>query len=88
MRVLVTGHLGYLGAVVTRVLQADGFDVVGLDSDLYRACTFGDPSALPAVPVIAKDIRDVALARPARVRRRRPPWRRSRTTRSVTLIRP
>ena len=60
MRVLVTGHLGYLGVVVTRVLQADGFDVVGLDSDLYRACTFGDRSALPAVPVIRKDIRDVA----------------------------
>lgn len=60
VRVLVTGHLGFLGVVVTRVLQADGFDVVGLDSDLYRECTFGDPSALPSVPKIPKDIRDVA----------------------------
>ena len=83
----MTGHLGYLGVVVTRVLQADGFDVVGLDSDLYRACTFGDRSALPAVPVIRKDIRDVA---PPDVPGSTPSstLRRSRTTHSVTLIRP
>ena len=34
VRVLVTGHLGYIGVVVSHVLQADGFDVVGLDNDL------------------------------------------------------
>lgn len=62
MRVLVTGHLGYLGVVMTRVLAADGFDVVGLDSDLYRDCTFGDPRALPDVPMIARDVRDVQPA--------------------------
>ena len=62
MRVLVTGHLGYIGVVVTRVLQADGIDVVGLDSELYRECTFGDPSALPSVPTLAKDVRDIELS--------------------------
>ena len=59
MRVLVTGHLGYLGVIVTRVLSADGIDVVGLDSDLYRDGTFGDPAAIPSVPALIKDVRDV-----------------------------
>jgi len=59
VRVLVTGHLGYLGVVVTRVLQAEGFDLVGLDSDLYRDCTFGPSSAIPAIPTIERDLRDV-----------------------------
>lgn len=59
MKVLVTGHLGYLGVVMTRVLRGDGFEVVGLDSDLYRECTFGDPADLPAVPTIGLDVRDV-----------------------------
>ena len=61
MRVLVTGHRGYLGAVLVPVLQAAGHDVVGLDSDLYRGCTFGDPAAMPAVPEIDADLRDIAL---------------------------
>lgn len=60
MKVLVTGHLGYIGTVLTRHLLDAGHTVVGLDSDLFRDCTFGDPASLPAVPTIAKDIRDVA----------------------------
>lgn len=36
MRVLVTGHEGYIGAVMVQVLQDAGHDVVGLDSGLYR----------------------------------------------------
>ena len=35
MRVLVTGHLGYIGTVLTPMLLAAGHDVVGLDADLY-----------------------------------------------------
>ncbi|MHC5002475.1 MAG: NAD-dependent epimerase/dehydratase family protein [Planctomycetota bacterium] len=58
MRVLVTGHLGYIGTVLTPMLAGDGHDVVGLDTDLYRRCTFGgDP--LPAVPNLCRDVRDV-----------------------------
>ena len=60
MRVLVTGHLGYIGTVMTPRLQAAGHDLVGLDSDLYKRCTFGD--SLPAVPWIKKDIRDVQIS--------------------------
>lgn len=56
MRILVTGHLGYIGTVLTPMLIADGHEVVGMDSDLFRASTFGD--GLPAVPNIEKDVRE------------------------------
>jgi nucleoside-diphosphate-sugar epimerase len=62
MKVLVTGHLGYIGTVLTAHLLDAGHTVVGLDSDLFRESTYGDPAALPVVPMIAKDIRDVAPA--------------------------
>jgi len=39
------------------MLQATGYEVVGLDSDLFRRCTFGsDPQD---APTIEKDVRDV-----------------------------
>lgn len=59
MRVLVTGHLGYIGTVLVPLLLDAGHDVVGLDSDLYGSCTFGDPSAIARVPWIRRDMRDV-----------------------------
>jgi nucleoside-diphosphate-sugar epimerase len=57
MRVLVTGSHGYIGTVLAPMLMAEGHDVVGLDSDLYKQCTFGNN--LPNIPIIRKDIRDV-----------------------------
>ena len=57
MRVLVTGHKGYIGTVLTPMLQAEGHEVVGLDSDLFADCTFGDE--LPTVDEIIKDVRSV-----------------------------
>ena len=62
MRVLVTGHRGYIGPVLTPMLQAHGHDVVGLDSDLYERCTFAPGGPMPHVPTIIKDIRDVEVA--------------------------
>lgn len=59
MKVLVTGHNGYIGNVLTPMLLAEGFTVSGLDSDLYAACNFG--GVPPAIPGIVKDIRDVEL---------------------------
>lgn len=59
MRVMVTGNLGYIGTVLTPMLVAKGYEVVGLDIDLYRRCTFGD--GLIEVPILNKDLRDIAL---------------------------
>lgn len=61
MRVLVTGHRGYVGTVLTRLLVQYGHRVVGMDSDLYERCTFGDGSDIIEVPMIAKDIRDASV---------------------------
>jgi nucleoside-diphosphate-sugar epimerase len=58
MRVLVTGHLGYIGTVLVPKLMAEGHEVIGLDSDLFERCTFGD-FIYPEIPTIRKDIRDV-----------------------------
>jgi len=57
MRVIVTGHQGYIGTVMVPMLQAKGHEVVGLDSNLFEQCTFGD--GVPKIPTIRKDIRDV-----------------------------
>lgn len=60
MRVLVTGHKGYIGTILAPMLQKAGHDVLGLDSDLYRNSTFGE--GLPQAPEILKDIRDIEKA--------------------------
>ena len=57
MKVLVTGHNGYIGSVMVRVLQAAGHEVTGLDSYLFEGCTFGDEQ--PDVPALRIDLRDV-----------------------------
>jgi nucleoside-diphosphate-sugar epimerase len=60
MRVLLTGHKGYIGAVAGSMLVTEGHDVVGLDTGLYEGCSFG--SNPQAVPEIRKDLRDLQLA--------------------------
>lgn len=62
MRVLVTGHNGYVGTVLVPMLVKAGHDVVGLDTDLYQAATFGEENSTAAVPAIQKDVRDVTHA--------------------------
>ncbi|KAA0023868.1 NAD-dependent epimerase/dehydratase family protein [Antrihabitans cavernicola] len=57
MRVLVTGHQGYLGTVMVPMLQAEGHDVVGLDSGLFADCILGPAPTDP--PGLAVDLRDV-----------------------------
>jgi nucleoside-diphosphate-sugar epimerase len=57
MRVLVTGHGGYIGAVMTRVLDDAGIDVVGVDSGLFTGCDFG--TYTPPRQVLERDIRDL-----------------------------
>jgi nucleoside-diphosphate-sugar epimerase len=58
MRVLVTGHLGYIGTVMVPMLIKAGHEVVGLDSDLYASCTFAEGGEITEVPNIRKDLRD------------------------------
>ncbi len=57
MRVLLTGHQGYLGTVMAPVLAEAGHEVIGLDSGLFADCVLGDRPADP--PTIAVDLRDV-----------------------------
>jgi nucleoside-diphosphate-sugar epimerase len=58
-RVLVTGHLGYLGPPVVAEVSRAGHEVVGLDSGLFEDCAL-EPD--PPVPTIWRDIRDVSPA--------------------------
>jgi nucleoside-diphosphate-sugar epimerase len=60
MRVLVTGHDGYIGSVLAPLLRDAGHDVVGLDTFFYRGCDFGP--ATGAIPSRAGDVRDLRPA--------------------------
>ncbi len=57
MRVLVSGHHGYIGSVLVPLLLVAGHEVVGLDTCMYEGCDFGEDRA-PAVSSIRKDVRD------------------------------
>ncbi|MBE9125734.1 MULTISPECIES: NAD-dependent epimerase/dehydratase family protein [unclassified Coleofasciculus] len=57
MRLLLTGHKGYIGTILTPMLLAEGHEVVGVDSDLFEQSTFGD--GIVNIPELKKDIRDI-----------------------------
>jgi nucleoside-diphosphate-sugar epimerase len=56
-RILVTGHDGYIGAVLTPYLVGLGYEVVGFDTGYFAACRLGNN--FPPIPTINKDLRDV-----------------------------
>lgn len=59
MRILITGHNGYIGSVMAPMLQSAGHVLTGLDTDLFKGSNFGTrPIELPE---IAKDLRDIAV---------------------------
>jgi nucleoside-diphosphate-sugar epimerase len=60
MRVLLTGHKGYIGAVAVPLLHSAGHAVTGLDTDLYTGCDFG--ASVEAIPELRKDLRDLTCA--------------------------
>lgn len=57
MRVLVTGHRGYIGAELVPALRTAGHEVLGLDAGWYEGCDFG--STPDDVPTLDADLRDV-----------------------------
>ena len=59
MKVIVTGHQGYIGAVLVPMFQEKGHEVVGLDSGLFDGCDLGP---VKAIDTISKDIRDTVPA--------------------------
>src|SRR5688572_22518764 len=59
MRVLVTGHQGYIGALLAPFLEDAGHEVVGLDCGLFAEHRFGEDERLRRVPEVRKDLRDL-----------------------------
>lgn len=60
MRVLVTGHNGYIGSVMLPVLSDAGHTLTGLDTFLAEDCRLTADSTL--VPALRLDVRDVRVA--------------------------
>lgn len=57
MKVLLTGHLGYIGVEALPVFRAAGHDIVGLDTGLFNECDFRAPP--DEVASLDVDLRDV-----------------------------
>ncbi len=55
MKVLVTGHEGYIGSVLAPMTRAAGHEVWGLDNGLFREGDFGRPPR--AIPTLDLDLR-------------------------------
>ncbi|HEY3499874.1 MAG TPA: NAD(P)-dependent oxidoreductase, partial [Polyangiaceae bacterium] len=59
MKVLVTGHKGYIGVEMATVLAKAGYDVVGLDTGFFNECDFQSPP--DELPELRLDLREVAV---------------------------
>jgi len=60
MRVLITGHNGYIGSVLAPMVRAAGHDIVGLDTFLFEGGTFGKDGS--EIDALRMDLRDVQVA--------------------------
>jgi nucleoside-diphosphate-sugar epimerase len=60
VKVLVTGHHGYIGSVLAPLVAAAGHEVTGLDSFYYRGCDLGHP--VEWLPALERDVRDITAA--------------------------
>jgi nucleoside-diphosphate-sugar epimerase len=59
MRVLITGHNGYIGSVMAPLVRAAGHEVVGLDTFLFEGATFGQDDS--QIDSLRMDLRDVQV---------------------------
>ncbi|MBF0373214.1 MAG: NAD(P)-dependent oxidoreductase [Alphaproteobacteria bacterium] len=57
MKVLVTGHLGYIGPVLIRLFKEAGHHVVGLDIGYFRECLVTGETEVPPDREIVRDLR-------------------------------
>lgn len=60
MRVLITGHRGYIGSVMVPVFQAAGHEVTGLDIGYFEDCTLVPDRT--EVRALRRDLRDLGAA--------------------------
>ncbi len=58
-RVLITGHTGYIGSVMTAEFVKAGYDVAGLDTNYFGDCTLIDDEI--EILSIDKDLRDITV---------------------------
>ena len=58
MRVMVTGHDGYIGTVLVSLFKRAGHTVVGVDSGMFHQCSF-TPTEVTADEELWLDIRDL-----------------------------
>ena len=75
MRILVTGHLGYIGTVLTPVLLARGSRGRRAWTPTSTAAARSAGRRVPEVPASGRDLRDVDGRRPRGLRRGHPPRR-------------
>jgi nucleoside-diphosphate-sugar epimerase len=62
MRVLVSGHHGYIGSITAPFLRAAGHEVVGLDTLFYEGCDLnGDETDVPLMRLDVRDVEPVHL---------------------------
>jgi nucleoside-diphosphate-sugar epimerase len=63
VKILLTGHHGYIGSVTGPLLRAAGHDVTGLDTFFYEGCDLRDePDGVPALRLDLRDADPGALA--------------------------
>ena len=60
MKILLTGHDGYIGTVMAPHLLEAGHEVHGLDTGFYEGCAFGDGSREVHLPARQMDVRAVS----------------------------
>lgn len=62
MKVLITGHLGYIGSVMTRQFIEAGHSVTGLDLGFFEGCLLGPaPDGVPEMRIDLRDVRSSDL---------------------------